>query len=69
MQVGYVGFGYPLQILTFFDVVINLILSQSVCGSAGTEEVDCVAAQGNILLIAVRLTLITLLLIKWNEDS
>lgn len=63
------GFGYRLQILTFSDVVINLILSQSVCGSAGTEEVDCAAALGNILLIAVKLTLVTLLLIKWNEDS
>lgn len=34
------GFGSFLQFLTFFDVVINLILSQHICGSAGTKEVD-----------------------------
>ena len=62
-------FGSPLQIQTFFDVVINLILSQQVCGSAGTKEVVCAAALGNILLNTVRLTLVALLLIKWNEDS
>lgn len=63
------GFGSPLQILTFLEVVINLILSQHVCGSAGNKEVDCAAALGNIRLNAVRLTLVALLLIKWNEYS
>lgn len=52
-----------------FHLVINLILSQCVCGAAGIQKVDCAAALGNILLDAVKLTLIALLLIKWNEGS
>lgn len=53
---------FLMWLLTLFSVNISVVL-------LGPRRWIVAAALGNILLNAVRLTLVALLLIKWNEDS